>query len=76
MSRHLSRPKTPAARYAWDAFERLFGCPPTEISYGHGIDYGWIWTAEHDGAIAIYSASWANATWGRIKKNTSASHCH
>lgn len=62
MKTYTQRPKTPAGRVAWDAFRAAMGAEPKEISYGHGTEYGWCWTSQAaNGAIWVYSASWAKA---------------
>ncbi len=72
MSRHNTRPKkSENALRAWEAFEVLFGHEPDSIHYGHGTAYGWCWTADKNGAIAIYKASWSNA----IFQTRASNHC-
>lgn len=62
MSRYNSRPQTPAARTAWDAFSKAMCEDPKEIFYGHGSAHGWVWTAEDSGLrIWIFKAVWGKA---------------
>lgn len=66
---YTERPKQKAARVAWDVFTKAMDGEPADMSWGHGSDYGWNWTAENKaGLIYVWMPTWDRAICGSARR--------